>query len=296
MNRLHIALFDRSRDWLVMKEDIYTSLYYWLACLGGKVTMEYGRLEPKALNIIVGLQYLSPEDIAAIAASTLDYGLFDIEILKNGMVNFKPETRWLFAEQGQKFFGRCRFALSYFQESVDTLKSIGVFALKFVPGYCPLLEAPMPSPIPEAEKSVDVLFFGNVDTHRAPILERIAQHASLEVDAPQQVTPMYLRNLQAARSRIILSLGRARPFTHIGPMRLVSMAHLKAFCLSEPASRPQPELAGLCTFWEPGQDPLEAVRFWLDTPERRHERAAAAYARLRELNPQAILAAALGQK
>jgi hypothetical protein len=291
LGRVHIALFDQSRNWLIMKEDIYSSLFHWVSRLGGTVSMDYGRLEPQALNIIVGLQYLSPEQIHDIAASSLDYGVFDIEFVAEKMVNFKPNTSWLFLREGQLFFERCRFFLSYFRDSVRMLQDMGVFSRHFVPGYCQNLE--WPGKISEKEKTIDVLFFGNVDRHRRSLLERMSKRINITVHSPQDVTPLLLRNAHAAQSRIVLSLGRARPFTHIGPMRLVSMAHLRAFSLSEPSLLPQPELAGLCVYWDAGQDPVEQIELWLADDTRRHRQAEAAYERIRQIDPVPVLAEAL---
>lgn len=291
MNHVHIAIFDRSHSWLIMKEEIYTSLFYWLSQLGYNVTMATSRLESKALNIIVGLQYLSKEQIRTITKTQFDFGLFDVEFVAEGMVNFKPETSWLFAGEGRRFFERCRFFLSYFKDSVAMLRDLGVFSQHFVPGYCPLLETA--GRISEADKSIDVLFFGNVDNYRQPMLERIAKGATLTVRTPKDVTPLFLRNALAQQARIVLSLGRARPFGHIGPMRLVAMAHLRAFSLSEAAAWPQPEINDLCAFFEHGQDPLESILAWLHTPALRQQQAEAAYARIRGIDPLASLGAAL---
>lgn len=53
MSRVHIAVFDRSPQWTVMKEDIYISLAHWLSELGHVVTLECRMFERNAINIIV---------------------------------------------------------------------------------------------------------------------------------------------------------------------------------------------------------------------------------------------------
>ena len=256
--------------------------------------MGYNHLEARALNIIVGIQYLTEEQIRELSHSVFDYGVFDIEFIADMMVNYKPTTSWLFRDEGRRFFDRCRFFLSYFRESVEMMDGLGVYARHFVPGYCPTLE--LPHRLDERDKSIDILFFGNVDGYRKPILSRIAEGANVVVRTPNYVTPLFMRNAQVAQSRIVLSLGRARPFTHIGPMRVVAMAHQHAFILSETPKTPQPELDDLCAFWEPECDPLEAVRYWLASGTLRRRRAEQAYERIRQRSQLSVLADALGNQ
>ncbi|SFM09116.1 hypothetical protein [Methylorubrum salsuginis] len=274
-----------------MKEDIYVSLLHWISALGHEVTMDCGRFEPHALNILVGLQYLSRTEVAELAASDYDYAVFDVEFIDRGMVNYKPETAWLFDAESRRFFDRCHFFLSYFTESVRMMSDLGVFSRQIVPGYTPILETA--GRLSDRDKDIDVYFFGNVDAHRRPLLTQIGKACRLVVNTPADATPLKLRNVRADRSRIVLSLGRARPFHHIGPMRLVAMAHLRAFVLSEPPTLDQPELADLCTYWARDQDPTEAIRFWLEASDLREKRAEAAYERMRGIDPLAPLAAVL---
>lgn len=291
MSRIHIVVFDRTPGWTIMKEDIYVSLFHCFAALGHVVTMDCRRLEPRALNILIGLQYLSRAEVAELAASSYDYAVFDVEFIDDGMVNYKPETAWLFGPEGRPFFDRCRFFLSYFADSVRMMSDLGVFSRQMTPGYTPVLETG--SRLNDRDKDIDVFFFGNVDGHRRPLLAQIGKACRLVVNTPADITPLFLRNARADRSRIILSLGRASPFHHIGPMRLIAMAHLRAFVLSEPAELHQPELAGLCSYWAHDQDPVEVIRFWLDAADLRQTRAEAAYKRMRDIDPLAPLVAVL---
>lgn len=283
MSRIHIVIFDRIPGWTIMKEDIYVSLFYWISKLGHSVTMDCRRLEPGAINILIGIQYLKREEIAELASSGYDYGIFDVEFIDNGMVNYKPDTAWLFGEDGRLFFDRCLFFLSYFSMSVRMMADHGVYSRQITPGYVPQFEAGCR--LNDANKDIDVFFFGNVDDYRRPLLARIGEHCTLVVNAPTDVTPLFLRNARADRSRIILSLGRAAPFHHIGPMRLVAMAHLKAFVLSEPHQISQPDISDLCAYWEEDQNPVEAIRFWLNEVSLREAQAEAAYERMRGLDP-----------
>lgn len=291
MSRIHIAVFDRTPQWTIMKEDIYTSLLYWLTKIGHVVTIESRSFEPNAINIIIGLQYLTPQEIDNIAHSPYEYGVFDVEYIASGMVNFKPETSWIFTDRSRRFLDRCRFFLSYFEESVRDMARLEVFSRRIMPGYVKTFEPE--SLIGESDKTIDLYFFGNVDAHRAAVLERIKQAVPMLVQTPSQVTPLFLRNARAARSKIVLSLGRALPFTHIGPMRLVEMAHLRTFVLSEMPAAAQPDLDGLCAYWSADEDPGEVVRAWLFAPERRRARAEAAFERVKAFDPLTPLAEAL---
>lgn len=293
MSRVHIVVFDRTPGWTIMKEDIYVGLFHWISMLGHTVTMDCRRMEPRALNILIGIQYLSREEIAELADSGYDYGVFDVEFIDNGMVNYKPETAWLFGEEGRLFFERCLFFLSYFAMSVRMMSDLGVYSRQITPGYVPQFESGCR--LNDAEKDIDVFFFGNVDDYRRPLLARIGEQCQLVVNAPTDVTPLFLRNARADRSRIILSLGRATPFHHIGPMRLVAMAHLQAFVLSEQPQLTQPEISDLCAYWEEDQDPLEVIRFWLNAASLRQVRAESAYERMRALDPYAPLVAVFEQ-
>ncbi|MBT9293228.1 hypothetical protein [Prosthecodimorpha staleyi] len=291
MSRVHIAVFDRTPQWTIMKEDIYTSLLHWLAQIGHVVTIEPRSFERNAINIIIGLQYLTPEELDDIANSPYEYGVFDVEYIASGMVNFKPETSWIFADRARPFLDRCRFFLSYFDESVRLMAHLGVFSRRIMPGYVKFFEPD--SMIDEGDKTIDVYFFGNVDAHRAALLRRIERAVPVLVQTPSQVTPLFLRNARAARAKIVLSLGRAAPFTHIGPMRLVEMAHLRSFVLSERPARTQPELDGLCAYWTADEDPGEVARAWLFAPERRRALAEAAFERVKAFDPLTPLAEAL---
>ncbi|MBB5754816.1 hypothetical protein [Prosthecomicrobium pneumaticum] len=291
MSRVHIAVFDRTPQWTIMKEDIYTSLLHWLSEIGHVATIELRSLERNAINIIVGLQYLTPQELDDIANSTYEYGVFDVEYIAAGMVNFKPETSWLFADRARPFLSRCRFFLSYFEESARLMADLGILSRRIMPGYVKFFEPG--ATIGESDKTIDVYFFGNVDAHRAGLLRRVERAVPVLTQTPSQVTPLFLRNARAARAKIVLSLGRAAPFTHIGPMRLVEMAHLRTFVLSEMPARPQPELDGLCAWWTADEDPGEVVRAWLMAPERRRARAEAAFERVKAFDPLTPLAEAL---
>ncbi|MDR3517395.1 MAG: hypothetical protein P4M00_16440 [Azospirillaceae bacterium] len=163
------------------------------------------------------------------------------------------------------------------------MTDLGVFSRCVTPGFVPQFEPDQV--IGESDKTIDAYFFGNVDAHRAEILRRIDRVVPVVVQTPSQVTPLFLRNARASRTKVVLSLGRARPFTHIGPMRLVEMAHLRSFVLSEPPAAPQREIEGLCEYWEAGEDPGEATRAWVLDPERRRARAEAAFARVKAIDP-----------
>ncbi len=67
MSRVHIAVFDRTPQWTIMKEDIYTSLLHWLSELGHVATIELRSLERNAINIIIGLQYLTTQELDDIS-------------------------------------------------------------------------------------------------------------------------------------------------------------------------------------------------------------------------------------
>ncbi len=291
MSRVHIAVFDRTPQWTIMKEDNYTRRLHMLSELGHVATIELRSLERNAINIIIGLQYLTTQELDDIANSTYDYGVFDVEYIAAGMVNFKPETSWLFADRARPFLNRCRFFLSYFEESVRFMAHLGILSRRITPGYVKFFEPD--AVIGESDKTIDVYFFGNVDAHRAGLLRRVERAVPVLIQTPSQVTPLFLRNARAARAKIVLSLGRAAPFAHIGPMRLVEMAHLRTFVLSEMPARPQPELDGLCAFWTADEDPGEVARAWLLAPERRRARAEAAFERVKSFDPLTPLAEAL---
>lgn len=291
MSRVHIAVFDRSPQWTIMKEDIYTSLHHWLSKLGHVVTIEPRSFEQNAINIITGLQYITPEELDEIAASPYEYGIFDVEYIASGMVNFKPETAWLFADRARRFLDRCRFFVSYFEESVRAMARLGVLSRRIMPGYVEAFEPD--GVLGEGDKTIAMYFFGNVDAHRAAVLRRIERIAPVLVQTPAQVTPLFLRNARAARAKIVLSLGRAPPFGHIGPMRLVEMAHLRTFVLSETPSVAQPELDGLCAYWTADEDPGAVAQAWLLAPERRRAKAEAAFERIKAFDPLTPLSEAL---
>jgi len=271
-----------------MKEDIYLSLRDCLERATGRdVTMERGRWDPDAFNILVGLQYLNRKAARELVASSVRYGLFDVEILDHGMINYKPDTRRFFEDEERAVFQRAAFFLSYFRQSCDEVARTGLAAYQITPGFCTGLRTH--SPRSEEQRDIDALYFGHVDEHRARILDALSERCKLVVLRPRDAITFQTRNSLAARARVVLSLGRAAPFGHIGPMRLIGMAHLPSFCLSEAPRLSQPELAPFAHFVEDTDDLPQRALDALADPAFRSSKEEAAAEALHELQPVAEL-------
>jgi hypothetical protein len=271
-----------------MKEDIYVSLAGWLEEAGAEVSLAAGELREDALNVVVGVQYLSAEAAAAIAEGTAAYGIFDVEILSDQRVNFKDETRYLFSWPARALFERARFFWTYFEESAATMRSLGVDARVLRLGWCEHL-ARRSASRPAERRDIDVLFFGHVDDHRRRLLEELGAGPSWRILGPDAGTPLFVRDSLARRAKVVLSLGREEPFGHIGPMRMVSMAHLGVACVSERPRRTQVGIEGLARFFEtPAQGRL-LLDALLDSPSARADAVAEARQALRSVDTAAQL-------
>jgi hypothetical protein len=286
--RLHLAIHDRSAAWTAMKEDVYVSLAGWLEEAGAEVSLAAGELREDALNVVIGVQYLSAEAAKDLAGGTAAYGIFDVEILSDQRVNFKEETRYLFSQPARALFERARFFWTYFEESAATMRSLGVDARVLRLGWCEHLARRSPSQ-PTERQDIDVLFFGHVDDHRRRLLEELGAGPSWRILRPDAGTPQFLRDSLARRAKVVLSLGREEPFGHIGPMRLVSMAHLGVASVSERPRRAQAGLEGLARFFETPAEGRHLLAELLASPTARAAAVAEARQALRAVDTAAQL-------
>ena len=282
-DRIRFAIFDPSPEISVLKEDIYTSICAWLRDGGIDVSVERSDLPGSGPIIISGFEYLSDAMRLQVARSGRPYALLDVEILNNYMVNFKPETRPWFEPPVDEIFKNSRFLLTYYQSSARFInKSYGTPTYTIQPGYCSALHA-YPS-LTDEEKDIDVLFFGRVYDDRAPLLQRIADQFETRILDVPNLTPLFLRNEYARRARIILHLGHRQPFQHIGMMRLLSMAHLRAFSLSEWRLEIEDSLANLSAWWQPDTDICDVIASWLTDAGGRERQAELTFNTLQNRN------------
>ncbi|WP_420010931.1 hypothetical protein [Tateyamaria sp.] len=257
----------------VLKEEIYITLAYWLGQISCDVSVDRGAIDPECFNILVGFPYVDDAVIDRLAALEAGYAVFDVELLDDGKINYKPETAHWFRPPLDRLFRNAKAFLSYFEQSVQFMaQAYDLPVYKLAPACCPALTTHAPRG--EADCDIDILFFGRVYDTRVPVLNDLADRYSLRLLDVGDVTTSYFRNDLAARSRIILHLGHRAPFQHIGMMRLLSMAHIGAFSLSEERAEIEPALRPLSAWWDAEKMPLvDCVAHWLAHPAARREQA-----------------------
>ncbi|PWW01547.1 hypothetical protein DFR52_102209 [Hoeflea marina] len=253
----------------VLKEEIYISLAYWLRRIGHDVSMDRGRLDPSCLNVLIGFPYVDDAVIDRLIGAGPGYVIFDAELIDAGMINFKPETAFWFSEPRNRLFRHAAAFLTYFEQSARFLqRTFGLPVFKLAPSHCPVLATHRP--MGEKDCDIDVLFFGRIYDSRAGLLDALAGTCRLRCLDVGDLTTFHMRNELAARAKIVLHLGHRPPFAHIGLMRLMSMAHIGVFSLSEDRTEIEPELRPLSGWWNSDAMALsDCVTGWLARPDDR---------------------------
>jgi hypothetical protein len=274
----------------ILKEEIYISLAYWLGQIGCDVSVDRGVIDPNCFNVLIGFPYVDEAVIDQLINVASGYAVFDVELLDEKMINYKPETERWFRPPLNRLFKNAKAFFSYFEQSVRFMQEayhLPVF--KFAPAHCPALATHQPRN--DVDCDIDILFFGRVYDTRASVLKGLEDKYALRLLDVEDVTSFYFRNDLAVRSKIILHLGHREPFQHIGMMRLLSMAHIQAFSLSEDRAEIEPDLRPLSAWWDAQKAPLsECVAYWLANPEARHAQALNAESRVQARDEQPGLA------
>ena len=285
---INVAIIERSPGWTVLKEDIYKGLVYWLQQAGYVTSLTYNEIPPNWPNLIVGNYYLKPEHVEGILKSDTRFALLETEIVRPEGHNetFDPVA----FEFQRRLYQSAAAILTGVPANVATFAQLGLTAHLMPLGYCPWLDTSRP--LPNEYQDVELLFFGNVDARREAILRLLDKQFTLKVLNEQDLLTHFFRNAWVSRSKIVLSLRRGEPYTHLGVSRSWHVAHLQALTLSEPPGDGDHTADGLCEFYELGQLP-EAIQRYLDNPDERVAKGKEFYRNLRNHKADEALAKAL---
>jgi hypothetical protein len=177
------------------------SLTYWevgllleagLSELGHRVTLQSNRFEADATNILLGYHLLGEADARAILASGLRYIPYQLE-------QFSPESTWITPTGLQVLRGAAE-VWEYSRPNLAILASQGVGRVRYLPlGYHSTLE--LIRPLPEPEKTIDVLHYGSFNLSRRHVLSELRKHCRVE-----ELLGVYgaQRDAAIAQSRLVL--------------------------------------------------------------------------------------------
>ncbi len=288
--RVNLAIIERSPGWTVLKEDIYKAWVYWFEKAGCLVSLTYNQILYGCSNIIFGAYYLEPRQIDTILSSGLSYGLFETEIVSSTGHNHDTEIKRL--ESHKRLYSSARLILTAVPQNVTALAHMG-FLARYIPiGYCSWLETL--KPLPDAYQDVDLFFFGNIDKRRARVIKALEEESfSVTVLDHSLPIPHLIRNGWVSRSKIVLSLRRGPPYTHLGVSRIWHLAHNRVMTLSEPPGEDDQSADGLCEF-RPFEEFSATIKHYLANPDERVARGEEFYRNLRKIKTEDHLREAIG--
>lgn len=160
--------------------------------LGHAVTLQSNRFEADATNILLGYHLLGEADARAIAGSGLAYIPYQLE-------QFSPESTWITPTALAVLRGAAA-VWEYSRRNMEILSQQGVTRVKYLPlGYHEKLE--LIRPLPESDKTIDVLHYGSVNERRRRVLNELRRHCRVE-----ELLGVYgvERDAAIARSRVVL--------------------------------------------------------------------------------------------
>lgn len=160
--------------------------------LGHRCPLRMNWVEPGALNVVIGYQFLAPVHIDSFArASCIFYQLEQLSVHEG----------WLTPDR-ERVLRAAREIWDYSDENVAFLRAKGFTNVSHLPlGYHPALHRIEHRP--EPEKDVDVLFYGARNERRGAVLNQIRERFGLRT-----LFGVYgpARDEWIARSRVVLNI------------------------------------------------------------------------------------------
>jgi hypothetical protein len=160
--------------------------------LGQPARLQSNQFEANATNVILGYHLLGEADVLALRASGLRYIPYQLE-------QFSPESRWITPLQIE-FLRSATAVWEYSRRNMEILAAQGVTRVKHLPlGYHEKLE--LIRPLPEEDKTIDVLHYGSVNDRRQRVLDALRPHCRVG-----ELMGVYgsERDATIARSRLVL--------------------------------------------------------------------------------------------
>ena len=112
------------KEWVDFKGDISLGLLWALRSIGHDVTMSNNYFEKKALNIIVGSDFLSsmPNILQPLIRSKYDYAIFEVEAFNGSTINQRQDFP---LGNYQALLLNAKYIFTPYQHNVETLGKFG---------------------------------------------------------------------------------------------------------------------------------------------------------------------------
>jgi len=264
---------DRFSICLVQPANYVHSLALWEVCqllagsiesLGGRFGIQVNTVDPEAVNIVVGYHLLGPKVKDHFAGRRVI--VYQLEQLSDREGWFTPERETLL---------RSAWAVwDYSPENVDFLRARGIERVGLLPiGYHRCLEKIRHRD--DAEKDIDVLFYGAVNDRRAAVIRQIQSRLRTEC-----LFGVYGadRDAYIARSRIVLNVHFYQAQI-LEQVRLAYLLNNRCFVISEEAAA-NPYDGGVV--FGPLAELPELCRQYAACPEERRKIAEQGYRTLQQ--------------
>lgn len=221
---------------LALRQDFLLALRHGLARCGHDVTLDWNRVDPSRLNLLVGAYFLPRENILQIARSGLRYAVVNTEVIKDDLLNHNPK-KVDFLGAYVPLIQRGQFAWDVIQDNIAEYERYGVDARFLRWGYLPELEV-----VPHAaEKTLDYYFFGSMTPRRKAILDAL-DRAGFK-GRHDHSSPGFVRNELIGRAKVQLNIIQKDIYTHVNSFRICLLANNRCAILSERETDPAGYLA-----------------------------------------------------
>ena len=221
------------KEWVDFKGDISLGLLHALRSIGHDVTMSTNYFEKKALNIIVGSDFLSgmPNILQPLIRSNYDYAVFEVEAFDGSTINHRQDFP---LGNYQALLLNAKSIFTPYQHNVETLKEFGwAEKLQYVRwGYFPELQDDRIGR--NRSFTHDGLFFGLAKGARAEKLNFLKTKKNLRVAVVGRQDPIMMKHYYIANCRWGLNLSSGKDECFTNPFRLYAMAANDMPILSDP--------------------------------------------------------------
>lgn len=216
---------------LALRQDFLLALRHGLARCGHDVSLDWNRVDPSRVNLLVGAYFLPREKILQIAKSGLNYAVVNTEVIKDDLLNHNPD-KVDFLGAYVPLIQRGAFAWDVIQDNVPEYARYDVAARFLRWGYLPELET-----IVHAEdKTLDYYFFGTMSARRKEMLAAL-DRAGFK-GRHDHSSPGFVRNELIGRSKVQLNIIQKDIYTHVNSFRICMLANNRCAILSERETDP----------------------------------------------------------
>lgn len=216
-------------------------------------------LEPNAVNVVLGYHLIENAD----EVNGFRYVVYQLEQLES--------ASWVFGRPCGEVLRRADAVWDYSLENVDILRRKGIDRARHLPiGFHDAMKR-----IRNAEKDIDVVFYGSLNPRRIPILESLRSRCQLHI-----LYGAYgdQRDEIIARSKIVLNI-HAFDARVMEQVRIAYLFNNRCFVLSEDSpANPYASVLAVA----PYDGLIDACQHFLEQPEERYRYAKAGYHWLKE--------------